>query len=272
MAFGGLMKRLAFLISVLPFLVVPFVQPLRADTPKECTLCVGAVSDLNAVPATPVPLLVRLRESDLATAGPALDALSPEQRRKTTVIVSYVIDKTLDPLQEVETHTKTIVDWARTRGPFQSFGIALDAPNADVAAYALKRLSVTAQGLNVANKIVEAQAPSPVTDRQATSPNPFFDLAQALANGATRAYLTGPADFPALANLNQMFAGDWAYDSTSQTTVLDAKGNAVAMPVLTFVRGEDLRTIVVPKGDAAPRPSSRCRPIATSAAPHRRRG
>jgi len=271
------MKRLAFLFSVVPFLALPL---RAADAPKECTLCVGAVSDLTAVPATPVPLLVRLNESDLATAGTALDALTPEQRRKTTVIVSYAIDKTLDPLQEVETHTKTIVDWARTRGPFQSFGIALDAPNADVAAYAIKRLSVTAQGLNVANRIVTTgQGPAAYYDEiltdaahvaetlkwvaendpskkiiatvDATSPNPFFDLAQALANGATRAYLNGPADFPALANLNRMFAGDWAYDSTSQTTVLDAKGNAVAMPVLTFVRGEDLRTIVVPKGDAA---------------------
>jgi len=292
MAFGVLMKRLAFLFSVVPFLVAPFmgpfVQPLRAaDAPKECSLCVGAVSDLMGTPpATPVPLLVRVREADFATAGPALDALSPEQRKKTTVVVSYAIDKSADPLQEVETHTKAIVDWARTRGPFQSFGVSLDAPNPEVAAYAIKRLAVSAQGLNVSDKIAidVGQAPSPVAAQayydeilvdasrvantlkwvaendpskkiiaivDAQSPNAFFDLAQALANGATRAYLNGPADFAALANFNRMFAGDWAYDSTSQTTVLDAKGNAVAMPVLTFVRGEDLRTIVVPKGDAA---------------------
>jgi hypothetical protein len=145
------MKRLAFLISVLPFLVLPLHA---AESPKECSLCVGAVSDLNTVPATPVPLLVRVRETELATAGPALDALSPEQRRKTSVIVSYTLDKTADPLQEVETHTKAIVDWARTRGPFQSFGLSLDAPSADVAAYAIKRLAVTAQGLNVSDRIV----------------------------------------------------------------------------------------------------------------------
>jgi hypothetical protein len=290
------MKRLAFILSVLPFLVLPLQA---ADAPKECALCVGAVSDLTVTPATPVPLLIRLRQDDLATAGTALDAFSPEQRRKTTLIVSYVIDKTTDPLQQVEQQTKAIVDWARTRGPFQAFGVSFDAPTADVAAYAIKRLAVTAQGLNVADKIivapVEGQAPSPVpdTNRQAgapvaplayydeilvdasqvadtlkwvaendpskkiiatvnpESPNAFFDLAQALANGATRAYLSGPSDPMALANFNRMLAGDWAYDSTSQTTVLDAKGNAVTMPVLTFVRGEDLRTIVVPRGDAA---------------------
>src|ERR1044072_5195502 len=146
------MKRLAILLSVLPFLVLP----VRADDApaKECTLCVGAVSDLTTAPATPVPLLFRVREAALATAGTALDALSPEQRRKTTVVVSYSIDKAADPLQEVETHTKAIVDWARTRGPFQSFGVSLEAPNKEVADYAIKRLAVTAQGLNVADKIV----------------------------------------------------------------------------------------------------------------------
>jgi len=275
------MKRLAFLVSVLPFLVVPSVQPLRAaETQKECSLCVGAVSDLSTVPATPVPLLVTLREDQLATAGPALDALSPEQRRKTTLLVSYVFDKTADPLQEVEKHTTTIIDWARTRGPFQAFGVSFDAPSAEVGEFAIKRLAVSAQGLNVADKIVavgrgasayydEILVPAsgvadtlkwiaendPTKKIIATvdpqSPNAFFDLAQALANGATRAYLNGPADLPALASFNRMLSGDWAYDSTSQTTVLDAKGNAVTMPVLTFVRGEDLRTIVVPRGDAA---------------------
>jgi len=278
------MKRLAFLISVLPFLVLPL---RAADAPKDCSLCVGAVSDLTVAPATPVPLLVRVGENDLATAGAAFDTFSPEQRRKTTVIVSYAFDKSADPLQEVEKHTKAIVDWARTRGPFQSFGVSFDAPSAEVAEYAIKRLAVSAQGLNVAGRIVaEGQGPSAYYDEilvpasrvaetlkwiaendpskkiiatvDAQSPNAFFDLAQALANGATRAYLTRGADVPsaqddfaALANFNLMLAGDWAYDSTSQTTVLDAKGNSVAMPVLTFVRGEDLRTIVVPRGDAA---------------------
>src|SRR5205085_4409609 len=83
-------------------------------------------------------------------------------------------------------------------------------------------------------------------------PNAFFDLARALADGATRAYTTRPAaeEAAALANFNSAFAGDWAFDSTASTQVLDAKGNRMDMPVLTFVRGEDLRTIIVPRGDA----------------------
>jgi hypothetical protein len=87
------------------------------------------------------------------------------------------------------------------------------------------------------------------------SPNVAYDLAKTLADGATLALLGGtdvntdPADFTALGNFNTALGGDWAYDSTSKTTVLDAKGNRIEMPVITFVRGEDLRTIVVPRGD-----------------------
>jgi hypothetical protein len=280
------MKRAAILLTVLQFVVLSVAA---ADAPRECAMCVGVVSDLAVPPATPVPLLVRLRQDDLAMAGPSLDSLSPEQRRKTTVVVSYAIDKEKDPLADVEQHTSAIVDWARTRGPFEAFGVAVDVADPKVASYAIKRLAVSAQGLNVADRIIvpaasledfsrlsEAsayfdtvlidggsmaaalQAKDPAKKVASVvvpqSPNALFDLAQALSQGATRAYLAGPADAPtiaALAGFNHTLSGDWAYDSTSQTTVLDAKGNPVTMPVLTFVRGEDLRTIVVPRGEAA---------------------
>jgi hypothetical protein len=293
------MKRFAIVLTALQLFVL---TAAAAEAPKECTLCVGAVSDLSLAPvsATPVPLLVRVRQQDLATAGGALDALSPQQRRKTAVIVSYALDPSLDPLTEVETHTATIVDWARTRGPFEAFGVDVGGARPDVAAYAIKRLAVTAQGLNIADRILVSgvgQAPSPVRPEgqagapvlhdasayidevlvdakdvkptlawlaehdpskkiaavvAAQSPNALFDLAQALADGATRAYLEGgETGVSALQAFNQALAGDWAYDSTSQTTVLDAKGNPITMPVLTFVRGEDLRTIVIPRGDAS---------------------
>ena len=61
------------------------------------------------------------------------------------------------------------------------------------------------------------------------SPNSFFDLARAFADGATRAYVGRPAgdDAAALANFNRAFVGDWAFDSTASTQVLDTKGNRV---------------------------------------------
>ena len=284
------MKRIAIAFLVAQCLAMAVSA---ADVPQDCRLCAGAVMDLAsaAVPPSVIPLLVRVRQEDLATAATSIDALTPAQRAKTTVIVSYAIDKDKDALLDVEEHTKAIVEWARAHGKFDAIGVSVSNAEPAIAGYATKRLAVTAQGLNVA-ELVAADAPSVVelsklfdggaqsyfdlviTDGENTadvakwlaehdpakkieavvtpqSPNVFFDLAQAFANGATVAYQSQAVDPSGIANLNSAFAGEYAYDSTSKLTVLNAQGNPEAMPVLTFVRGEDLRTVLVPKGDAA---------------------
>src|SRR5205085_3445289 len=123
-----------------------------ADAPKECSLCVGAVANLSLPPATVIPLVLQMRESDLATTP--IDTLSAEHRAKLTLTVSYAIDPGKDPLTDVETHTKTIVDWARLHGPLEALGVALEGVDPTVGGYAIKRLAVTAQGQNVASRIV----------------------------------------------------------------------------------------------------------------------
>jgi hypothetical protein len=276
------MKKIALAALTLQILVL---SAFAAAEPKECSFCTGGVSDLKSAPPSPVPLLVQLTESDLATAGAALAAWTPEQRAKTVVLIRYAVEN--DALSSVEAKTKEIVEWGKAHGPFDAIGIAADGTDASNEAYAIKRLAVTAQGLNVASKIV-ADAKSagiegalPYVDALLASaadvpktlawvvekdpskkiwamvppqsPNVFFDAAAAYAAGATRAYLEGAdADtLTAALSLNRAFAGDWAYDSASKVDILDAKGNKTSLPALTFVRGEDLRTIVVPKGDAA---------------------
>src|SRR4051794_36686696 len=67
-----------------------------ADAPKECNLCVGAVTDLKGTSATPVPLLAQIRQDDLDAAGAALDAMTPEARAKLAVIVGYSVDREKD--------------------------------------------------------------------------------------------------------------------------------------------------------------------------------
>lgn len=280
------MKKIAAAVFIL--LQVSVLSAATPPASKECSFCAGAVTDLKTAPAVAIPLFTRLNEEDLVTAAPAIDALTPEQRSKLTLIVGYSIAGT-DPLTNVETHTKTIIDWAKQRGPFDAIGIDIKAPDATTAAYAVKRLAVSAQGLNVATRIAipandtseltkladagaMAYVDAVVVDAAAVkntiawvlekdpakkvwaivppqSPNSFFDVARAYADGATRAYLA-TGDAAAIANLNRAFAGDWAYDSTAHVTTLDAKGNAISQPVLEFVRGEDLRTIVIPRGDA----------------------
>jgi len=283
------MKKIATAVFIL--LQISVLSSAFAAPPKECSFCAGVVTDLKTAPAAAVPLLLRVDETDLGNVAAAVDALTPEQRSKLTLIVAYSVAGT-DAMTDVETHTKTIIDWARQRGPFDAIGIDAKAPDAQTAAYAVKRLAVTAQGLNVALRIaLPAGDPADLTkladagamayvdaivvDAPAVtktlawvlekdpakkvwavvppqSPNAFFDVARAYADGATRAYLASAdaTTLASIASLNRAFAGDWAFDSTAHVTTLDAKGNAINEPVLEFVRGEDLRTIVVPRGDA----------------------
>jgi hypothetical protein len=283
------MKRIALLLALQVF-VLPLIA---AETPKECALCAGAVSDLQVAPATPVPLLVQLRQDDLATAGTALDAMPPAVRAKISIIVSYAVEQGTDPMAGVETHTQAIIDWARQHGPFDALGISAGNVDPAVGGYAIKRLAVMAQGQNAASRIIlppvsaDALAKLYETGAQSyvdvlladaanvkstaawaaekdpskkiwaivppQSTNVFFDLARALADGATRAFASTPATadlLTALASFDRALIGDYAYDATARIDMLDAKGNKIDVPAVAFVRGEDLRTVIVPRGDA----------------------
>ena len=143
------MRKIAIVVISLQFLVLSL---LAADAPKECTLCVGATADLAAPPSAVIPLVLQIQQSDLATT--AVDTLSPEQRKKVTLIVGYSVDRDKDALLDVETHTKSIVEWARLHGPFEALGVVATGVDSNVAGYAVKRLAVTAQGLNVATRVV----------------------------------------------------------------------------------------------------------------------
>src|SRR5437667_6541016 len=100
------MRKIAIAVFCLQVCVLSL---FAADAPKECALCVGATADLAKPPAAVIPLVLQIRESDLATTS--VDALSADQRSKLTLTVSYSIDAK-DPMNDVETHTKNIVEWA----------------------------------------------------------------------------------------------------------------------------------------------------------------
>ncbi|HEX2059505.1 MAG TPA: hypothetical protein VHK90_02085 [Thermoanaerobaculia bacterium] len=258
------MQKFAFgLLLLLQILALPSLAA------EECSLCAGVTGSDGSV----VPALARVTASDFMTFAPANPA-------NVAVLVSYQAGS----IDEVEQQTRQIIDRARGIGPFDALGVSIQAAPT-LTAYAIKRLAVSAQGQGVAKRIIVdragasaeeaiayfdaviADAPN-VTETVAwlaerdpskkvfavvpvASPNALFDLAQALAAGATRAYADGTTHVQALAQFNRTMTGDWAYDSTSKIPVLDAKGNTIDMPVLSFVRGEDLRTLLVARGDAA---------------------
>jgi hypothetical protein len=247
--------------------------PAQAQA-AQCTLCVGVTgSDGSTVAA-----YTRLDEQSY----PAFIPVNASN-------VSVVIDYEAANVDDVEAKTRLILEWARSRGPFDGLGVNVHGVDATTAAYAIKRLSVAAQGESLAKRtlVVRTDALPALFDAGANtyfdaivaeandvastfamvmerdpakkiyavvpaeSPNPLFDLAGAFAKGAVRAYASGNVTPAALTQFNATATGDWAFDSTAKVPVLDAKGATVDMPVLTFVRGEDLRTIVIARGDAA---------------------
>src|SRR4051794_28972264 len=167
------MKRIAFLLA----LQVSVLSLAAAEPPKDCALCAGAVSDLQVAPATPVPLFVLFRQDDFVASATALDTMSPAVRAKMTVIVGYAVDPAKDPMAEVETHTAAIIDWSRQHGPFEALGIAVDGVDPTVGGYAIKRLAVTAQGQNVASRIVLPPAtPDALAKLYETGAQSYIDI------------------------------------------------------------------------------------------------
>jgi len=281
------MKRLV--VSVVVVLLALATSVKAATAPVDCSLCIGVVADRSSVPAG-VPAFIEVDRGALLELSPVIDALSPEQRRKVMLLVTYDLNDSSDALLQVDDNTKTIIEWARLHGPFGAIGITPRTGDVDVASYAIKRLAVLAQGVEISSRTVARPAsldelgrlfdagatpyidsiavPGDQTSATAawlaerdpskkivalvasTSPNPIYDAARALADGATFALLPAGSDVAAITSANLALGGDYAFDATNQPVVLDAKGADATMPAVVFVRGTDLRSVIVPRGDA----------------------
>ena len=105
----------------------------------ECTLCVGVTGG----DGTTVPAFSRLDEQSYPT-------FAPVQPGNVSVLIEYeAADVTA-----VEEKTKQILDWARSRGPFDAIGVTVRNADPTLAAYAIKRLAVSAQGQGIAKRIL----------------------------------------------------------------------------------------------------------------------
>ena len=292
------MKRVALVLALLLH-----ASSLVAADPAACSLCIGAATNRLSPTATPVPQLIRVSEWELDEIP--LSALSPEQRRQLVVAVSIDLEGD-DPLTKADQRARSLVEWAQKNGPFGTLALDIRHDDLAVVAYAVKRVAVLAQGLDVTGRL--ALAPMPV-ERLAGlfehgaqayfdawivpagevaaaaawlaehdpakrilavvtpgSPNPLYDAGRALADGAVLAFLEGDIDPAAVLNVNRALAGDYAFDSTARTTMLDIRGNPDTTPSLAFVRGEDLRTLIIPAG--AQQPQILSLPAGQYAQPH----
>jgi hypothetical protein len=276
---------------VLTVLLLQVLVPALLAAPA-CTLCVGVATDLKVTPLATLPLLIQVTEEQLPQAAIYTASLTKEQKKSTSVVVSYSVDMAHDPLAQVEAHTANIIHWAQLTGQLAGLGVDVRGADAATAGFAIKRLAVMAQGLGIATEILthreslEALSALYGTGAEAyfdvviadgpdvaamakwltvkdpvkrivavvrpTSPNPMFDLAKAFADGARHAYLAPQPEtaetYTVIRNLAGSLSGDYAYDPTSGARLLDAKGNETAGGVMAFIRGEDLRTLLVPTG------------------------
>lgn len=281
------MKNLAVVfLLLLQFSALP--APAAPAAPGECTLCVGLFGgDGAAAPALvrldeqTYPAWTAANPANVAVVIEYSAANLDEIEQKTRQIIDWA--KLHGPFDAIgitlHNDDPALVAYAIKR-------LAVSAQGQGVA----KRIVFDNRGAMLANPVHELKERSElidlldqgagtyfdavIVDAQSTpitlstlaerdpskkvfaivaieSPNALFDLGKALAAGASRAYANGNADAAALAQFNRTMSGDWAYDSTARTTVLDTKGKSVEMPVLSFVRGEDLRTLLIARGDAA---------------------
>lgn len=83
-------------------------------------------------------------------------------------------------------------------------------------------------------------------------PNVLYDVASAFRDGAIRAYVSiaDERTVAAIAAMNRELSGDFAPDATSAIELLRPDASKREEKALAFVRGEDLRSVVVIPGDA----------------------
>lgn len=279
--------RFAVLTTVLAMI---FAAPLAAD-PAQCTLCGGVTAEPVAAPARPIPLLIQTRLSDLAAWEAWLASASAEQRRLVTLAVHDELDSeaNLDSVEGrvrnlvawTEKHgpfravgltlagadptlfaygvkrmaveiqgrslAQTIALGPMTLAELQPLYAAEAQHYFDEVIVAAGELESTVNWLRMNDPVKKITAVVPA-DRTTL----FSAFAAAFTQGASRAFATGATGVDeAVAAFNAEFRGDFVPDTSAAPPVLDARGNATGRSALVFVRGEDLRRVIVPAPDPA---------------------
>src|SRR5688572_6556873 len=167
------MKRLASALIALQLIAL---SAHAAEEKAPCaSLCVGAVVTPDSPVQAIAPLLITVSDRDFAAAGSAIANFTPEQKRQAVVVVETTIEGS-DRLTSAETKARNIVEWARVHGPFDTLALEVRDDDPAIAAYALKRIAVAAQGLDVAARIgikpSEKQTLQNLGDQGAV---PYFD-------------------------------------------------------------------------------------------------
>ncbi|MCM2314718.1 MAG: hypothetical protein NDJ92_06150 [Thermoanaerobaculia bacterium] len=253
---------------------------------KTCRPCGGLVLG-GAAPSVAVPLLIRANATDLSTLDASLFALSTEQEAMSTVVVDIdQAPVTIEQAEELvgtlsarlAAHDDFYAAGIAIRGTSSEIAaymvrrmavliqgrqiasrIVLPVSSPDELAmlatagaspyYDLVLVDEAARGGVTA--WLEANDPSKrvlvVTTPLAV--NPLHDIASRFGGSVERVFVGGdPAAAPAIAAMNAELVGDFSVDPSSDGKILDRDVKQVDGAPVVLVRGEDLRTLVVPPG------------------------
>jgi len=283
--------------NLIPFIFCLLVtsSTLAATVPagKQCGSCAGIVADPSLAPTALIPQILQVNYEDRKDFDSYLAALTPQQREKTLIVISVSLEEGDDPVPQVEDRVQHIVEWASSYRPLGALGIKLKNAPKGIEGFAIKRLAVTTEGLDIAANIVfgptskaeletlyatgaqayfdevlalesdQAGVQEWLTEKDPAKrthvivtpshPNVFFDAGEAIASGASWVYLPATSEKLATAveAFNREFAGDLSADANANIELLSRGGDRLSSTALSFIRGEDLRSVVIPPGDAA---------------------
>ena len=279
------MKR----FSAVAVLLVGFAASAWGEAePKTCGPCGGLVLGAS-VPAVAVPLLIRASASDPAALDAALATLSPEQEAMSTVVVDITeppatieeAESLIGKLSaQLANHGRLHAAGIATRGASSEIAaymvrrmavliqgrqitsrIVLPASTPDelallssAGASSYYDLVLVDEGARVAvTQWLEANDPSKrvLVVASLHEANPLHDIAARFGSGVVRVFLSGdPAAAGAIAAMNAELLGDFAVDTSAGAKTLSRDAKEIDGAPVVLVRGEDLRTLVVPPGSA----------------------
>ncbi|MGK2856225.1 MAG: hypothetical protein ACSLFQ_03360 [Thermoanaerobaculia bacterium] len=255
---------------------------------RSCRPC-GGLALGSSVPAVAVPLLIRANANDFEALTASLGELSAEQESMSTVVVDITeppatIEQAESLVGTLSTrlaaHGGFYAAGISTRGASSDIAaymvrrmavlvqgrqiasrivLPTSSPEelamlAAAGASSYYDLVLVGEEARVAvTQWLDANDPSKrvLVVAGARAANPLHDIASQFPGNVERVFLQGdPSSAGAIAAMNAELVGDFSVDPSSDGKVLDRQTKEIEGAPVVLVRGEDLRTLVVPPGSA----------------------
>lgn len=269
------------LIPALLF-AISLAQPLISA--HDCSPCTGPLIEMPAAIPPGEHALVRIPAIPSEQAS-AVESLDSGTRSRLSLLVRLPAE--LDTPDRAVEEVDRLIAWLRTVGPVAGFGLEIDGPVSEVAAFAVKRAAASAQGEALASiQLVHVPAEGRASELASAGALSYIDtvIVPREALGSTLEWLaindpsrraaaiaveTRPANawFRAaealhqgaervwvstpepvrFSPLNQALGSDVSIDSSTSAWLMDRSGQRLEARTLSFVTGVNLETLTIPE-------------------------